>query len=271
MNLFQYVLSLINQDRQNNGLNPVTLNYNAAAQKHAQNMLENLYAAHWDTDGLKPYMRYTLEGGLNYEQENVAFTTGNTAIDVKGALGSFEHDMMFNDAASNWSHQKNILNQWHKRVNLGIAYDKNSVALDQQFEGDYVEFYTPPTITGNTLSLSGRITQPNITLDNVSVAFDDLPQPLTGDQLNNGPYHSYGLGKRLGFILPPPPPGQVYANQPGDAFVASKWEGGPSGQFSIQADIGPILSTGKGVYTAVLVTKGGSQPPNLTNYAVFIK
>lgn len=265
------MLELINQDRQSAGLAPVALNYNAAAQKHAQDMLDNRYLAHWGTDGLKPYMRFTTEGGLNYEQENSAYSSGSGAVNAKTELQFLHNQMMNNDAAANWAHKNNILNKWHKKVNLGIAYDKTSVALVQQFEGDYIEFYTPPTLTGNTLSLSGRITRPDIALDNVSIAYDDPPQPLTAEQLNKGPYHSYGPGKRLGFILPPPPPGQQYANLPGNAFIASKWEAGPSGQISLQADIGPVLNTGKGVYTVVLVTKIGGESLNLTNYAIFIR
>jgi len=63
LELFQYVLSLVNTDRQTAGLPPVTLAYNSAAQTHAQDMFKNFYGSHWGTDGLKPYMRYTNAGG----------------------------------------------------------------------------------------------------------------------------------------------------------------------------------------------------------------
>lgn len=70
--LVQYMLALINDDRLENGLQPVTLGTNPAAQQHAEEMLSEGYLAHWGLDGLKPYMRYTLAGGYNYEAENAS-------------------------------------------------------------------------------------------------------------------------------------------------------------------------------------------------------
>lgn len=70
--LVQYMLDLINDDRLEHGLQPVTLGTNPAAQQHAEEMLSEGYLSHWGLDGLKPYMRYTLAGGFNYEAENVS-------------------------------------------------------------------------------------------------------------------------------------------------------------------------------------------------------
>lgn len=250
----------------------MTLDFNAAAQNHAQNMFDYSYAAHWDTDGLKPYMRYTLEGGLNSEAENVAYSTGSGNINIKQELQSLEHTMMYNDATSNWSHRDTILSKWQKEVNIGITYDAKSVALDQQFEGDYLEYFQPPTLSGNILSLSGRFTISDVKLNNISVSFDNLPHAISPSELrNNDQYHHYSLGSRLGTILPPPPSGQVYNNLPANSVIASKWDVDQSGRFAIQADISPILAKGKGVYTIVLVTIINNDPYNMTNYSIFIE
>jgi uncharacterized protein YkwD len=280
--LFQYTLDLINQDRKAAGLNPVTLAYNAAAQKHAQDIFDNYYLAHWGTDGLKPYMRFTDEGGLNYEQENSAYSgwynkTENAAnyqpLVVKTEIKAL-HDAMMAEVPPNDGHRRNILNKWHRKVSLGIAYDTKRLALVHQFEGDYVAFYSPPKLNGNILSLSGQITLGGAKLNNVSVAFDPAPQAMTADVLNNSKnpdYHSYGLGQKLCSILPPPPPGQIYSSLPADAILASKWDYTATGQFSIQADIGPALGNGKGVYTVVMVSLIGSEDLNLTNYSLYVK
>ena len=61
--LYNYTLSLINNDRAQFGLLPVTLSNELSGQQHAESMLNNHYFSHWDTYGLKPYMRYTLSGG----------------------------------------------------------------------------------------------------------------------------------------------------------------------------------------------------------------
>ncbi|MBI4286638.1 MAG: CAP domain-containing protein [Chloroflexi bacterium] len=279
LELFQYMLALINKDRQDFGLAPVTLAYNAAAQKHAQDMLDNYYISHWATDGLKPYMRYTLEGGLNFERENDAYSgwfnraenpANYAPIDPKEEINALEYAMMYDDAASDWGHRDTILYEWNKRVSLGIAYDNKRLALVQQFEGDYIEYTVPPTLSGNTLSLGGRFTGPSIVLDNVSIAYEALPQPLTAEQLLAGP-HNYNLGERLNFIIPPPPPGQFYVGLPPEAIQAKTWELDQAGRFSIQADIAPSLAKGKGVYTVVIVVKMGNEAVNLTNYSIFVK
>ena len=267
------MLDIINNDRKTAGLNPVVLNFNAAAQQHAQDMLDNNYqAAHWGTDGYKPYMRYTLAGGLNYERENSAYSASSDVLNVKDELKSLQHEMMYNDAASNWGHKDNILNKWHKKVNLGIAFNSHTVALVQQFEGDYVEFSRPPTLTDKTLSLTGHFLQGNIKLNNISVAYDALPLPITPSQLTNDPqYHQYGLGERLGLILPPPPAGQLYTSLPPKAIVASEGDFNYNGWFYIETDISQILEKGKGVYTIVLVGLASSESINLTNYSIFVK
>src|SRR5690242_9097656 len=55
--LYEYALSLINNDRAQYGLSPVTLSNEPSAQQHSQSMLDNHYFSHWDMYGMKPYMR----------------------------------------------------------------------------------------------------------------------------------------------------------------------------------------------------------------------
>jgi uncharacterized protein YkwD len=131
------------------------LSYNAAAQKHAQDMLDNYYISHWGTDGLKPYMRYTQEGGVNYEQENSAYSgfyindnpNNYAPLNAKEELRKLQREMM-SEVPPNDGHRLNILNKFHKKVNLGIATDGKRLALVQQFEGSYVEFTQPPALSG---------------------------------------------------------------------------------------------------------------------------
>lgn len=258
------------------------MSFNAAAQKHAQDMFDNYYSSHWGTDGLKPYMRYTLEGGLNFEAENSAYSgwfnpadnpANHESIDVRQEIAEIERLMMYEDAGANWGHRDTILNKWAKRVSLGIVYDDKRVAFVEQFEGEYLEYYTPPTLSGSVLSLSGRFTIPGVVLNNVSISYDPLPQPLTNSQLTTDSAYTdgYGLGNRVSFIISPPPQGQSYGNLPAGAIQARKWDVNESGFFSIQADIGPSLIKGKGVYTAVIVVTVNGENVNLTNYSIFVK
>ena len=69
--LANFSLTLINQDRASAGLTPVTLSPIPSAQEHADSMLQNNYFSHWDTQGYKPYMRYSILNGTGFVEENV--------------------------------------------------------------------------------------------------------------------------------------------------------------------------------------------------------
>jgi hypothetical protein len=183
------------------------LGNNTAAQKHAEERLANRYNSHWGMDGLKPYMRYTLAGGVDYEGEN-GFVTETIWFggrdpsykrDPKEMLKEAQDDLMASPG-----HRRNILDKWHKKVNLGIAYDTQSLHLVQQFEGDYIDFDKPPSISGNILSMSGRVSLG--TIENIALYYDPLPQPLSPAQLDAPPYdYAYSLGEDIGTVLSPPP------------------------------------------------------------------
>ncbi|MDO8472494.1 MAG: CAP domain-containing protein [Dehalococcoidia bacterium] len=274
--LVQYVLGLINKDRADFGHAPVTLGTNQAAQQHADDMFAGYFLSHWGTDGLKPYMRYTQAGGDNYEGENSAYAGWYdpaddpnrwATIDAQSELQQLEYAMMYDDAPSNWGHKDNILNPWHKKVNIGITYDNHRLAFVEQFEGDYVQFTQLPATAGSTLSMSGTATLGNI--DSVGIFYDPPPQPLTNQQLVNGP-HSYSLGDQVGFVYAPPPPGYFYTTLPPNAVQASRWSVN-SGVFNIQADLSLALRRGPGVYTVVIVTKAGTEMLPVTNYSIFVQ
>jgi uncharacterized protein YkwD len=271
LELFKYVLQLINKDRSDRNLPPVELAFNAAAQKHAQDMLDNNYLAHWGTDGLKPYMRYTDEGGYNYEQENSAYYSSSEKIDPYYQIQRLEAKMVYDDASSNWGHRDNIWNPLHKKVSIGVAYNNNTVTLVQQFEGDYVEFFQPPTLKGNILSLSGHFKAAGLALNNAAITFDPLPKPLTGpDLMSNATYHAYGLGARLGQIFPPPPTGLQYPALPAGSIIAAKGQFENS-DFWLETDISAFLDKGPGVYTVCLIVVLNNRPTNFSNYSIMVK
>ncbi len=156
----QYMLELINEAREDAGVPPVELGDNIAAQLHAESALVNCFSSHWGVDGLKPYMRYSLAGGYQSNGENGHGSDYCiTGSDRYKAIESIEWEI--NDAIEGWmdssGHRRNILDEYHKKVNLGLAWDKYNFLAYQHFEGDYVEYETLPSITGSgILSLSGR-------------------------------------------------------------------------------------------------------------------
>ena len=271
--LVTYALELINRDREANGLAPITLGSNMAAQKHAEERLANEYGSHWGIDGLKPYMRYTLAGGENYEAENGFFTETiwyggrdpSYRRDPKEMLEQAQQGLMASP-----SHRKNILDKWHKKVNLGIAYDNERLDLVQQFEGDYIDFSDPPSISGSILSVTGEVTLG--TIENISLYYDPLPQPLSPDQLDAPPYdYAYGLGEDIGTILPPLPPGLYYIDLLPTDVIATTWDTNPDGLFTIKADISKMLELGEGVYTVVVWVETDGEFVAISNYSIFIQ
>ncbi len=281
LELFQYALSLINTDRQSAGLPAVTLSYNSAAQKHAQDMFDNFFSSHWGTDGLKPYMRYTNAGGLNKEGETSCYSgwfnpsdnpNNYQVINVRDEIAALEHIMVYDDAASNWAHRDTIRSKAYTMVSLGIVYDGKRLALVQQFEGKFVDYYSAPMISNGNLTLLGRLASADIKLNNISIAYDPPSQKLTNTQLTSDPAYTdgYSPGERLNFVLSPPPAGQQYSDLPSNAIIAEKWEVNNLNQFSIQANISAALSKGKGVYTIVIVALINGESVNITNYSIAI-
>lgn len=301
------MLGLINRDRASVGLPPVVLGTNPAAQRHAEEMLAKGYLSHWGTDGMKPYMRYTLAGGVNYEAENVAgarhFVDESQfePQDTRRLLEQVERAFM-----GSAGHRANILNKWHKRVNLGVAWNRATVSVVQQFEGDYVAFDAAPTIEGGVLSLAGRTTG-GFAFARLEVWYDPLPQPLTVGQLSQT--ECYDSGTPVAFVRPPAEYGYQYT----ETSLTYAWEACPSPYavpadtppptastpptarpremrtatvpwvdarrwlaiadgFAVEVDLGRVIaSRGPGVYTVVMYGRSGAELKNLTNYAVWVR
>ncbi len=125
--LVQYALNVINTNRTNFGLSNVTLSPIPSGQEHADSMLGYNYFSHWDTQGCKPYMRYTALNGTGYVEENIAFeSTSCVALcpftstgAVEQAINKLEWEMVYNDSkCCQNGHTKNILDPYHNRVSI---------------------------------------------------------------------------------------------------------------------------------------------------------
>ncbi len=261
-----YALGLINSDRQANGLQNVSLSSVSSAQNHADEMLQNDYFSHWDLNGYKPHMRYTLAGGAGAVDENIAWNYNSLSIDAKKAITSMEFDMMNNDAGSNWGHRYNILTPFHNKVAIGIAVDTNNVYFVEDFENDYVS-WTTFTATGGNVNMAGTIQKSGLTVQQV-VIFYDNPTSLTTQQLVNAPYNGpYDSGTFVGMALP-----LGWQSQEGITITASTWN--QKGQsFQISFDLTPAFKAyGNGVYTLFLQTNlanTSTQENSLTSYSVW--
>ena len=153
-----YMLELINSERTRAGVPPVTLGDNIAAQLHAESSLANCFSGHWGADGLKPYMRYSLAGGYQTNSENGSGSDYCIrASDRYRAFGNIEAEIreMMEGWMNSPGHRRNILGKWHRKVNIGLAWDRYNMVGYQHFEGGFVQYDQLPEIMNGTLSMSG--------------------------------------------------------------------------------------------------------------------
>ncbi len=192
------VVDLVNQDRQKAGLTPVTWDETAAraAVQHVQEEADKGYISHWGMDGAKPQLRYTRAGGLDAVDENESVTLwlqggfqGVSKADLYKIVAQHE-SLMVNEQPPNDGHRKNILDPHHTGVGIAIAVGKYGIAMAQEFTNHYAVLNPVPltAASGSTVTLSGRIF-PGYQITGVYAVWEQLPQPMTRDQLMQT--HSY--------------------------------------------------------------------------------
>ena len=130
------MLKLVNEARAKEGSPPVELGYDATAQAHAEASLEGCFGSHWDTRGLKPYMRYSLGGGTRITVENALAMNYCRSEGDGPPLDSIEDEVLAMMASwlSSPDHAAVILFPSFTRLNVGLAWDPYNVRMYQLFE-----------------------------------------------------------------------------------------------------------------------------------------
>lgn len=273
-NLSAYVLGLVNNDRANYSysLGAVTLGNSSVAQQHADSMLRYGYFSHNDTQGFKPYMRYSLLGGRGTVEENVAtsytpFTHYTSTSSVEDALKSLEHMMMYNDSqCCNNGHRDNILLGLHNRISIGVAFNSTRVYFVEDFENYYINLNFSVS-NSYYVTMTGAPLEAGFSVNAVYIFYDGTPSPEMPAQLNSGP-KEYGLGSLVGGVLPPCDFACQTFDQ-GTTVYAGTWTFTPNlvaVTFSLR-DF--IQHYGAGVYTVYLIT-GTDTSSAITSISVFV-
>ncbi len=205
------MLELINGERARAGLGLVAMGNNSAAQIHADNILEECSAGHWGPDGLKPYMRYTLDGGYQSNAENVhgARYCAGTGLSPETPNEGVRQAMWGFMASP--GHRDNVLDPNHALVNIGIANDGYNTMVVQHFEYDIVQFETLPEISKGIASFSATIKHP-WEFDEYSVIlyYDPPPHSLTAGQTSRT--YCYNYGEPVVYVRPILQSGWKYAD-----------------------------------------------------------
>ncbi|HKT21613.1 MAG TPA: CAP domain-containing protein, partial [Nitrososphaerales archaeon] len=202
-----FTLGLINSDRAAAGLAPVALSTVASGQQHADSMAYFGYFSHWDNQGFKPYMRYTILGGTGSVTENLAVDvcnqpSSNTSQSVpascnlqtiENAIKAAEWGMMNNDTkCCNNGHRQNILGPIHNRVSVGVAYNATTLYLVEDFEDNYIGSESLQLSAGN-VTFQGSLAREPWALMNrtagaeITVFFDPTPTNINASDLVSSP------------------------------------------------------------------------------------
>ena len=195
------MLGLINEERDRHGLSQVSMGSNDAAQAHADDLLAGCTAGHWGTDGLKPYMRYSLAGGYQHNAENVSglsYCVGFGYVSEGPSEGVRE---AMDGLMTSPGHRDNILDPRHAFVNIGVANDGYNTMVVQHFEYDYIDFESLPEIDGGVASFEA-IVAPSLNFDDydVTLYYDPPPHSLEPGQLSRT--YCYDLGEPIVSIRP---------------------------------------------------------------------
>jgi len=283
--LVSYALNIINTNRTNFGLSNVTLSQIQSGQEHADSMLQNGYFSHWDTHGCKPYMRYTALNGTGFVDENIAtesvsctiFCPFTSTSAVEKAINKLEWEMIYNDSnCCQNGHAKNILDPYHNRVSIGIAYNQSSVYFVEDFENynislarpydfptnETVHFYGSANISSSSSSSS------SVTPDGVFVYYDPLPTPLNASTLNSSYQRAYTPGEYIGSVTPC---SSIVCTPTysGIAVFASTWSVN-STYVNIEFSMSNFIQQyGSGVYTLYLMN-ANNYNASLTSISIFV-
>lgn len=191
-----FVLSIVNRDRAEHGLEPVELDEPAerAGQRHVEDMARNGFTAHWGSDGSVPEQRYTEAGGVHFVQENAACF-------FDGVVREIDPDPRFDPAAlekiqaafmaelpPNDGHRQNILKPVHRKLGIGLAMPVgvDQPCMAQEFVdayGDYAELPRQAKV-GERITVAGEIEDP-VEFGGVGIGRIEPAKPLPPAHLNS--------------------------------------------------------------------------------------
>ncbi len=201
------LVAAINAARSAAGFHPVVRGSGMVAQKHAQRMIDGCYSSHWDERGLKPYMRYALDGGVHASAEVWVGTTSFCVREGPPRIVSSDDILaLASEAVARWrlspAHAAVLFSPDYHVVSHGLAYDSHNWRVVAVFESAFVE-RTGTAVShidslGRVVS-SGRLTESayaaGYRLEMAEVRYDPGPMPLSLGELARTSF--YGRGRLL--------------------------------------------------------------------------
>ena len=204
----EHMLQLINDARIRAGAPTLTMGTNDVAQIQADQLLQDCVFSHWSTDGLKPYMRYSLAGGYQTNGENI-YTVNECDLLDTWLHWTQEPEKVIKEAVDGFlespGHQETMLDPAYSKVNIGLAWDRNVFKVVQHFEGDHILLKERPVIEDGQLEFQGQLKhglefKGKLSLI-ASIFYDQPNSPLTKGHLSQTA--CYSQGQIVAAFLPP--------------------------------------------------------------------
>ena len=164
----------------------------------------------------------------------------------------------------NNGHRMNILNPNHNKVSIGVAYNKTTVYLTEDFIDHYINWtHGTPGVSGQNVSLYGDLVQ-GYRYQGIEVIYDPTPQNMTLAQLNQTSSYSYGTA--IGGVAN----GTYY--YPGLTTIYASTYQLSRDSFDINFSISDLVQKyGEGVYTiGVFLTNSTGGSFLGSSYSIFI-
>ncbi len=204
--LRQHVLKLINRDRELYGLPPVELDVeiSVAADEYCKRQIANGTTGHFTTDGVAPYMRYSLAGGNDGTSENAAAWSANYTFTDRALyeMSRRSEDAMMAETPPHDGHKKAILDPFATHVGIGLAWEKGEFRLVHVFLRRHIQWSRPfpraaslgEEITGTGKAMRGG------RVDAITVHYEPFPEKMTPIVANA--FNSYSLPNKRKDYLP---------------------------------------------------------------------
>lgn len=233
------VFDRINRDRSRHGLAAVALDTELSeiASLRCARLIEDRTNGHFSTDGLPPYLRYSMSGIHGYISENVASWSSPRSIPTAAVEGLLirSHNEMVTEIPPYDGHRRSILDPWATHVGLGYAVSGGELRFIEAFRRQYVSWISeipPITAAGSPLNLEG-VVEGGMKLREISVHWEPLPRPMSPDQADA--IRTYDFPARPRFIR-------------NDGATGS-------GRFSMKV----LLDQGPGIYSLVIHLSPGDE------------
>jgi len=190
LTLRESLLQMINRDRRMFGLAPLQLDPAASelADHYCRQQIRNGTTGHFTTDGLAPYMRYSLAGGNDGVSENAAAWSANykfSAASLYDMMRRSEEAMIGEDPPHD-GHRRAILDPFATHVGIGLAWERGEFRLTQEFIRRYLEWERalPRTALPGERAIVKARPHDGFEVEAVTVHHEPLPQPISAITAN---------------------------------------------------------------------------------------